>query len=147
MSACAAVADSWAVLGAIRGEGEAARTMRRLLQRARAGTLRLLLNLVNLGEIYSRLIQITGQSAADEPLARLRAAPFEMVPVREPLVLEAGRVKAAHPVSYADALAVATARLEHAPVVTGDPEIIALPRSFVRFVVCCGEGEKFSKTI
>jgi len=55
--------------------------------------------------------------------------------VREPLVLEAGRVKAAHPVSYADALAVATARLEHAPVVTGDPEIIALPRSFVRFVV------------
>ena len=136
MSARAAVADSWAVLGAIRGEGEAARTMRRLLQRARAGNLRLLLNLVNLGEIYSRLIQmITGQPAADEHLARLRAAPFEMVPVREPLVLEAGRVKAAHPVSYADALAVATVRLEHAPVVTGDPEIIALPRSFVRFVV------------
>jgi len=135
MSARAAVADSWAVLGATRGEGEAAGTMRRLLQRARAGNLRLLLNLVNLGEIYYRLIQITGQSAADEHLARLRAAPFEMVPVREPLVLEAGRVKAAHPVSYADALAVATARLEHAPVVTGDPEIIALPRSFVRFVV------------
>jgi len=132
MSACAAVADSWAVLGAIRGEGEAARTMRRLLQRARAGNLRLLLNLVNLGEIYYRLIQITGQSAADEHLARLRAAPFEMVPVREPLVLEAGRVKAAHPVSYADAFAVATARLEQAPVVTGDPEIIALPRSVVR---------------
>ena len=132
MSARAAVADSWAVLGAIRGEGEAARTMRRLLQRARAGTLRLLLNLVNLGEIYYRLIQITGQSAADEHLARLRAAPFEMVPVREPLVLEAGRVKAAHPVSYADAFAVATARLEHAPVVTSDPEIIALARSFVR---------------
>jgi len=55
-----------------------------------------------------------------------------MVPVREPLVLEAGRVKPAHPVSYADAFAVATARLEHAPVVTGDPEIIALARSFVR---------------
>ena len=72
MSARAAVADSWAVLGAIRGEGEAARTMRRLLQRARAGNLRLLLNLVNLGEIYYRLIQITGQSAADEHLARLR---------------------------------------------------------------------------
>jgi len=132
MSAHAAVADSWVVLGATRGEGEAAGTMRRLLQRARAGNLRLLLNLVNLGEIYYRLIQITGQSAADEHLARLRAAPFEMVPVREPLVLEAGRVKAAHPVSYADAFAVATARLEHAPVVTSDPEIIALARSFVR---------------
>ena len=43
-----------------------------------------------------------------------------------------GRVKAAHPVSYADAFAVATARLEQAPVVTGDPELIALPRSVVR---------------
>ena len=41
-------------------------------------------------------------------------------------------MKAAHPVSYADAFAVATARLEHAPVVTSDPEIIALARSFVR---------------
>ena len=53
--------------------------MRRLLQRARAGNLRLLLNLVNLGEVYYRLIQIAGQSAADEHLARLRAAPFEPV--------------------------------------------------------------------
>ena len=83
MSAHAAVADSWAVLAAIRGEGEAAPTMRRLLQRARAGNLRLLLNLVNLGEAYCRLIEIMGQSAADEHLARLRAAPFEMIPVRE----------------------------------------------------------------
>jgi predicted nucleic acid-binding protein len=132
MSAGAAVADSWAVLAAIRGEGESARMMRRLLHRARAGNLRLLLNLVNLGEVYYRLIQIAGRSAADEHLARLRATPFEIVPVREPLVLEAGRVKATHPVSYADAFAVATARLEHAPVVTGDPEIIALPRSVVR---------------
>src|SRR5205809_2916971 len=74
MSARAAVADSWAVLGAIRGEGEAARTMRRLLQRARAGNLRLLLNLVNLGEIYYRLIQITGQSAADRKSTRLNSS-------------------------------------------------------------------------
>ena len=84
MSAHAAVADSWVVLGATRGEGEAAGTMRRLLQRARAGTLRLLLNLVNLGEIYSRLIQITGQSAADEPLARLRAPPSRWSPCGNP---------------------------------------------------------------
>src|SRR5207247_9888960 len=97
MSARAAVADSWAVLGAIRGEGEAARTMRRLLQRARAGNLRLLPNLVNLGEIYYRLIQITGQSAADEHLARLRAPPFDMLPVREPLLRDARRGQARTP--------------------------------------------------
>ena len=90
MSAHAAVADSWAVLAAFRGEGEAARTRRRLLQRARAGNLRLLLNLVNLGAVYYRLIRITGQSAADEHLARLRAAPFDMVPVREPLCSKPG---------------------------------------------------------
>jgi hypothetical protein len=55
-----------------------------------------------------------------------------VVSVRESLVLEAARVKAVHPVSCADAFAVATARLEHAPIVTGDPEIVALPRSVVR---------------
>ena len=135
MSAHAAVADSWAVLAAIRGEGKAAPTMRRLLQRARAGNLRLLLNLVNLGEAYCRLIEIMGQSAADEHLARLRAAPFEMIPVQEPLVLEAGRVKAAHPVSYADAFAVATARLEHAPVVSGDPRLSRFRAAWSGFVV------------
>ncbi|PYN80139.1 MAG: hypothetical protein DMD97_03960 [Candidatus Rokuibacteriota bacterium] len=100
MRASVAVADSWAILALMRGEGEAGRTMRRLLQRARSGNLRL--------------------------------TPIELVPVKEPLVLAAARIKARHPLSYADAFAVATARMERAPVVTGDPEICSLPSDVVR---------------
>ncbi len=54
------------------------------------------------------------------------------VAVREPLALEAGRVKARHRISFADAFAVATARLEDGTILTGDPEILALPRGVVR---------------
>jgi len=38
----------------------------------------------------------------------------------------------AHPLSYADAFAVAAGREEKAPVITGDPEILALPATVVR---------------
>ena len=58
--------------------------------------------------------------------------PIEIVPARESLVLEAARVKAAHLLSYADAFAVATGRMEKASVITGDPEILALPNTVVR---------------
>jgi len=132
MRAGVAVADSWAILALMRGEGEAGRTMRRLLQRARSGDLRLLLNLVNLGEVFYRTIQLVGEAKAEEHLGLIRATPIELVPVKEPLVLAAARIKARHPLSYADAFAVATARMERAPVVTGDPEILSLPRDVVR---------------
>lgn len=57
-----------------------------------------------------------------------------MIAAREPLVLEAARLKARYPMSYADAFAVATARAERAAIVTGDAEILALPRDVVRVV-------------
>jgi hypothetical protein len=54
------------------------------------------------------------------------------VPAREPLVLEAARIKASYRLSYADAFAVATSRAENAYVLTDDPEILALPSAVVR---------------
>jgi predicted nucleic acid-binding protein len=106
--------------------------MRRYLRRAQSGNLRLLLNVVNLGEIFYRLLQLTDEVQADERLIEVKALPIDIVPARESLVLEAARVKAMHPLSYADAFAVATGRMEKAPVITGDPEILALPATLVR---------------
>jgi hypothetical protein len=57
-----------------------------------------------------------------------------MVPVREPVAREAGRPKAKYRIAFADAFAVATTRLERATLLTGDPEILALPRDVVRTV-------------
>lgn len=127
-----AVVDSWAVLAFLRAEEPGAGAMRRYLRRAQAGNLRLLLNVVNLGEVFYRLIHLTGETQAEEWLRQVKALPIDIVPAREPLVLEAARVKAAQPLSYADAFAVATGRMEKAFVITGDPEILALPASVVR---------------
>lgn len=129
-----AVVDSWAALAFLRKEGSADATMRRYLKRADSGNVRLLMNVVNLGEVYYRMIQLAGEDNADEHLRLLRKLPIEMVPVRESLALEAGRIKARHRISFADAFAVATARVEHGTVLTGDPEILALPRDVVRVV-------------
>jgi predicted nucleic acid-binding protein len=127
-----AVVDSWAVLAFLRAEEPGAAAMRRYLRRAQSGNLRLLLNVVNLGEVFYRLLQLTDEAQADERLVQVIALPIDIVPARESLVLEAARVKATHPLSYADAFAVATGRLEKAPVITGDPEILALPPTVVR---------------
>ncbi len=129
-----AVVDTWAALAFLRKEGSADTTMRRYLKRAGSGNVRLLMNLVNLGEVYYRMIQLAGVDNADERLRLLRKLPIEMVPVREPLAMEAGRIKAQYRVSFADAFAVATARVEDGTVLTGDPEILALPRNLVRIV-------------
>jgi predicted nucleic acid-binding protein len=129
-----AVVDSWAALAFLRKEGSADTTMRRYLKRADSGNVRLLMNLVNLGEVYYRMIQLAGAEDADERLRLFRKLPIEMVPVREPLAMEAGRIKAQHRISFADAFAVATARVEHGTILTGDPEILALPRDVVRVV-------------
>jgi predicted nucleic acid-binding protein len=129
-----AVVDAWAALAFLRKEGSADTTMRRYLRRADSGNVRLLMNLVNLGEVYYRMIQLAGVDSADERLRLLRKLPIEMVPIREPLAMEAGRIKAQYRISFAAAVAVATARIEDGTVLTGDPEILALPRDVVRTV-------------
>ena len=108
------------------------RSVRRYFRRAQSGNLRLLLNVVNLGEVFYRLLQLTNQTQAEERLSQVKALPIDIVPARESLVFEAARVKARHPLSYADAFAVATGRVEKAFVITGDPEILALPATVVR---------------
>jgi predicted nucleic acid-binding protein len=129
-----AIVDTWAAIAYLKKEGEAGATMRRYIKRAEAGNTRLVMSLVNLGELYYRTIQMTDIADADERLRRFRKLPIEMAPVREPLAMEAGRIKARYRISYADSFVVATARLEGGPVLTGDPEILALPREVVRTV-------------
>jgi predicted nucleic acid-binding protein len=134
MPAQRAVVDAWAALALLRGERPAELVVRRLLRRAFRGNLQLFMSVINLGEVYYRMHRIAGEIQATEGLRRLRRLPIEILPAREVVVMEAARLKAGHPISYADAFAVATARLTRAGVLTGDPEILALPREVVRVV-------------
>lgn len=50
------------------------------------------------------------------------------------LVLGAAEIKAGGRISYADCFAVATAERHQAPLLTGDPEILALDRPALELV-------------
>ncbi|HSS50314.1 MAG TPA: hypothetical protein VLX28_15360 [Thermoanaerobaculia bacterium] len=78
-----AVVDSWAILAFLRAEEPGAAVMRRYLRRAQSGNLRLLLNVVNLGEVFYRLLQLTNETQAEERLDQVKALPIDIVPARE----------------------------------------------------------------
>lgn len=126
------VLDAWAVLALLRGERPAIEIVGRYVNQAMDGETRLVVNVINLGEVLYRLIQVEGHAAARRHVARFRAGPVEVAQVREPVVMDAAAFKAAHPISYADAFAVATARTEGGILVTGDVEILELPKSIVK---------------
>ena len=124
--------DAWAVLALLRGERPALEVLGHYVNQAANGTTRLVINVINLGEVLYRLIQVEGTADARRHLADFRRGPIEIGAARDALVMDAAELKAAHPLSYADAIAVATARAERALLLTGDLEILALPRAIVR---------------
>lgn len=81
---------------------------------------------IDLGEVFSVLLRRRSRTEALEVVRVLRGKVRPDLPT-EPRVLEAATIKARHPVSCADAFAVATALAHGAVLLTGDPEILAGP--------------------
>jgi len=115
------VLDSFAVLAYLQAE-KGAQQVKELLNQAAKGQLTVLMNVINLGEVYYITSRVYGPERAEEVLAMLKHLPINLVIVDEKLALEASRIKAKHPLSYADAFAVTLAQRHGIQVVTGDPE-------------------------
>jgi predicted nucleic acid-binding protein len=77
---------------------------------------------INLGEVYYTIHRAAGGKEADGTLAMLRPI-LALDAVTPERVLAAARIKATHPLAYADAFAIATATAHRAILLTGDPEI------------------------
>lgn len=80
---------------------------------------------INLGEV----VYVTSRRQGEARSLRLIDALSRVVAVDVPdwpVVLSAARLKARRSLSYADAFAVVTAQRHATPVMTGDPEIVAL---------------------
>jgi len=118
------VLDSWALMAFLYDE-PAAEEVESLLVKAAAERHTLLLCVVNWGEIYYCIARADGEPAAEQKAALLLTLPIEIVPVTDDLhlVREAAKMKARHRMSYAGCFAAALARLRHAELVTGDPEL------------------------
>lgn len=121
------VLDSWALLAFFEDE-PAAEAVETLFLAGEAGKTKLLLSVVNWGEIYYSIMRRVSQDAAEAKAVEIAGLPIEIVPVESDLVLarQAARFKATHTLSYADAFAAALAKIRKAELVTGDKEFIAL---------------------
>ena len=113
--------DSYAILALLNDE-EGAEAVAGFLREATGGGEPLLVNEINLGEVYYIVARHRSVEDAERVLLHLETLPLEVVGNEYAHVLDAARVKAVYPLSYADAFAVATAARLGAEVVTGDPE-------------------------
>ena len=122
------VLDAWPVMVWLKRQGSAAEKVRALLQAAERGECRLAMNIVNLGEVFYVCVKARNMAYGQRVLRALQSR-IAVVSADDELVMLAATLKARYPISYADGFAAATAMLQRAPLVTGDPEIRAMAPS------------------
>lgn len=126
------VLDTSAILAFLGGEPGAER-VERLLRGARARRFTVLICSISLMEIFYTALREKGEDEAVRLVALVRAWPLEWIYPDEKTLLQAGRLKASHRLSVADALIAAVAKMRDATLVHKDPELDAL-RGQIRLV-------------
>lgn len=119
------VLDSYALLSHFQDESGRGRVVE-LLEAAQQRKLRLLISLVNLGEVCYIIERRRGLREVHLALAAMESLPIEILPADREAVLAAAHLKANTPISFADAFAAAAAQAHTAVLLTGDPEFKAL---------------------
>ena len=115
------VLDTFALIAYIQDEAGASR-VQTLLEIAAKEKCRLLISIINLGEVLYIIERRGGISKVQDTLALIRQLSIEVLPADEQSVFSAAHIKATHALSYADAFAVAAATREGAVILTSDPE-------------------------
>ena len=114
--------DSFAILVYLNKE-KGFQKVRDMLAEAQKSGEFILMNEVNVGEVYYILFRKRGQKQADYFLETILAAlPITIITNTFNDVIDAAKIKAEYPLSFADCFAAALARKHDASIVTGDPE-------------------------
>lgn len=124
------VLDSFSLL-AFFGDEAGAATVEKILVEALSGKRSVLLSLVNWGELYYVTLRRLGRETVNSTVDRLSSMPIEVVQADFAMTRLAAEIKATHKLAYADAYAVALAKMRHGEVVTGDPEFRAVENTIV----------------
>jgi predicted nucleic acid-binding protein len=109
--------DSWAVLRWLEGAEPAATAVDEVMPDHP------IMSWINVGEVYYVTRRLAGANEADDIVRRMRAVVDLDLPSAD-RIMAAARIKAQHPLAYADAFAVATTLAYDAVLYTGDPEIL-----------------------
>ena len=128
------VLDAHAVMVLFNDE-PGAEEVEKILLKAEKGNPRLLMSVVNWGEIYYSIIRGASQEIADSKSHEIAGMPLELVPVDArdlELVREAAIFKATKKMSYADCFAAALAKTRNAELVTGDREFKVVEKELKR---------------
>jgi predicted nucleic acid-binding protein len=112
------VLDSWAVLRYLEDADPAAAEVAGLLDGERP-----IMSWINLGEVFYVVRRLHSDAEAAGTVRDLRDVLDAELPTAG-RVLAAARIKADHPLAYADAFAAATAVAHEAELWTGDPELL-----------------------
>jgi predicted nucleic acid-binding protein len=119
------VLDAYALMAFFEDE-PGADLVRGLLQKAEASDLKLLMSVVNLGEVWYSIARATSPETADRYIDEIRAMNIDIVDADWPLTRQAAAFKVKGNIAYGDCFAAALARLHQAGLVTGDAEFLAL---------------------
>ena len=123
------VLDSWALIAFFEDE-PAADAVEKLLQQAADEKHKLLMSVVNWGEVYYSTMREVSQEAAEQKAQEIAALPIDIIGVGDDLALakQAAIFKATHQMAYADCFAAALAKQKNAELITGDPEFKAVEK-------------------
>lgn len=119
------VLDTFALVAYFLGE-EAGKKVRDLFKKLHQQKHTAFLCEINLGELYYALYRKAGQAKAEEMVSDIERLPVALEPVNRGLILEAAKIKATKPISFADAFVAALAKSKEGVIVTSDPEFQVL---------------------
>jgi len=93
----------------------------KLLEKAKHGKADLIMNKINLLEIYYGVYREDGDETAVSVLQTIEKLPIQIIHlISDEVFLEAGMLKAKHKISLADSIAVAEANIRKSILVTAD---------------------------
>jgi len=121
------ILDSWALM-ALFNEESAADEVEKLLSQAAADRHKLLMSVVNWGEIYYSVMRGASPEMAEQKAREIAAMPIEIVPADLHQTHQAAIFKATRKMSYADCFGAALAKIKNAEFVTGDLEFKPLEK-------------------
>jgi uncharacterized protein len=101
----------------------------KILRKAESGNPRLLMSVINWGEIYYSIMRGASQELADSKSHEIAGMRIELIPVDArdlELIRQAAVFKATKKMSYADCFAAALAKIKNAELITGDPDFRAV---------------------
>jgi predicted nucleic acid-binding protein len=113
------VLDACALLAVLKGE-PGGFVVRELFQKANSGEVALIMNRVNLFEVYYGFFRESGKAFADNILDNVKKSVLSVCEFDERIFEEAGRIKAVYRLSVADSIVIAQASVSGGVLLTSD---------------------------